>query len=202
MSPTDANNSGGFFRSREEGDAAIRARSGDELADRVLRSIKLTRRPRRLTDSEEAMLRGAMAPILRDIGATGGILPVLVPEAHEDRGDDHVCAWITFGARDGTGIWVPVAGSAANQVFWLAEQMVDWECEKLADAGRSPAWPPCPDHPGRHPLLPDLDGDSAVWKCVVSARVVSKIGAFPAREGAHHLDPEHLPEFPSEDSAL
>ncbi len=183
MSRSDANNGGGFFRSRDEGDAAIRAGFGDELADRVLRSMNLMRRPRRLTDGEEAVLQSALAPILRDIRATGAIMPVIVPEAHEDRGEGYVCAWITFGTRDGTGIWVPVAGPAANRVFWLAEQMVEWECEKLADAGRSPAWPPCPDHPGQHPLRPDLKGDSALWKCPAREYVVSKIGAFPARDG-------------------
>jgi hypothetical protein len=180
MSPTEANNGGGFFRSREEGDAAIRARSGDELADRMLRSMNLIRRPRRLTDGEEAVLREAMAPILRDISATGGILPVIAPEAHEDRGEDYVCGWITFGARDGTGIWVPVAGSRANQVCWLAEQMVEWECEKLADAGRPAAWPPCPEHPGRHQLRPEAKGNRAVWLCAESEHVVSSIGGLPA----------------------
>jgi hypothetical protein len=161
MSPGGANNGGGFFRSR----------------------ANLIRRPRRLSDGEEAVLASALAPILRDIRAAGAILPVIVPAAHEDRGDDYVCAWITFGARDGTGIWVPVAGSAADQVFWLAEQMVEWECEKLADAGRSPAWPPCPDHPGKHPLRPEVKGELAVWQCPKSERLVSEIGALPAGDG-------------------
>jgi hypothetical protein len=182
MSPTDGNNGGGFFRSPEEGDAAIRARSGDELADRMLRSMNLIRRPRRLTDGEEAVLREAMAPILRDIRATGAILPAIVPEAHEDRGEDYICAWITEGAL-GTGIWVPVAGSRADQIFCVAEQLVEWECEKLADAGRPAAWPPCPEHPGRHPLRPEVTGELAVWQCPESERLVSKIGALRAGVG-------------------
>jgi hypothetical protein len=136
-----------------------------------------------LSDWEQDVLRAALAPILRDIGATGAIVPQIVPEAHERR-DEAVCAWIDEGNGLGCGIWVPLYGeSAAHQVCWLAEQFVEWESEKLADVGRPAVWPPCPDHPGAHPLWPEFDGESAVWQCTTSERVVSRIGALPRGTG-------------------
>jgi hypothetical protein len=176
----DPNNGGGFFRSPEELHADLRGRFGDEVADRVQRSLERTRHPRSLTDREQQQLQAALAPILRDMRATGAVLPDIVPEAHEDRGEDFVCAWIDDGDLGGCGISVWITESPADQVSQLAEQLVEWAND--VQLGRTAVWPPCPDHPGRHPLWPDSEDGRAVWKCTNSDLVVCTIGALPGGE--------------------
>jgi hypothetical protein len=132
------NNGGGFFSSREELDAEVRGRFGDEVAGKMMRSMDRLRHPRRPNDREQAQLQAVLAPILRDMRATGAPLPDIVPEALEHRGEDYVCAWITEGDGSGCGIWAPVTGAPEDRVFWLAEQVAEWASD--AQSGREPEW--------------------------------------------------------------
>jgi hypothetical protein len=175
-----AGNRGGFIGSPEEYDGYVRGRFGDEVADRVQRSLERTRHPRSLTDREQQQLQAALAPMLRDMRATGAVLPDIVPEAHEDRGEAFVCAWIDDGDLGGCGISVWITESPADQVSQLAEQLVEWAND--VQSGRTATWPPCPDHPDGHALWPDCEDGRAVWKCSTSDRVVCAIGALPGSE--------------------
>ena len=88
-----------------EYDARVRAKFGDQVVERMRRSLALSENPRPLTDGEKAVLRRAIAPLLRDMEATGQSLPDIREEAHHDRGEDAVCAWIWEpGERYGQGI--------------------------------------------------------------------------------------------------
>ena len=70
--------------------------------------------PRPLTDEEKAVLREAVGPLLPDVDATRQTLPDIREEAHHDRGEDAVCAWIPEpGGRDGQGIEVRLYCSPA-----------------------------------------------------------------------------------------
>jgi hypothetical protein len=82
-----ANNGGGFFSGRGgsgaessvQRDAEIRSRLGDEVADGIQRNRSLFRQPRVLTDREQAQLDAALAPILRDMRATGARRALIIP---------------------------------------------------------------------------------------------------------------------------
>jgi hypothetical protein len=109
----DAGNGGGFvsFRHDDPDRAGLRrsrrhgsrARFGDDAVGRMERSRALGRHPRPLTDEESAVLRAAVGPLLRDIEATGQARPDIREEAHDDRGEDAVCAWIRDPGNRGAG---------------------------------------------------------------------------------------------------
>jgi hypothetical protein len=71
-----------FFKTGSPEEAAypatLRETFGDEFVDRIQRSrARLRERPRPLTDSERAVLRETLAPLLRDIETSGAILPII-----------------------------------------------------------------------------------------------------------------------------
>lgn len=156
--------------------ADLRARVGDEVFERIQRSQALWDNPRPLSDREKAVLREAVAPVLRDLEATGQTLPDIREEAHEDRGQDAVCAWIHHPASGGgEGISVELYCGPALRLYYLAEQLQRWKNDELIDAGRRP-WPECPDHDGCFALSPDTRDDVAVWCCPQTGRVIAEIG--------------------------
>ena len=163
----------------------LRARMGDDLVDRMLRSQELRRNPPPLTGEERAVLDAALEPVLADLRATGAIVPGVRYESWEGRGPDFVCAWITPPGSPPTGrisvgsngVWVARSGPAGARLAELAEQVQEWEVEALAAAGLPATWPECPEHPRSHPLAPDVDDDEcAVWRCPRSQRIVCAIG--------------------------
>ena len=134
---------------------------------------------RPLTESERARLHDTLAPVLRDIQASGAVLPVIRDETRDPVGDDFVSVMMWSSDGTGMGVHVPTQDTAAARVARLAEQVQEWEIEELAAVGRSATWPECPDHPNSHPLQPGLsDQDTAVWCCPRSGRVISQVGAF------------------------
>jgi hypothetical protein len=164
-------------------DAALRERFGDEEADRFRRDQELWRHPRPLTETEREVIRQAMAPVLRDLQASGAIVPDVRYEAHVDGGRDGregVHAWIKGDDTSGWDVWTPAeASSPAEQVWWLAHKVQEWEIEEQWHAGGSANWPECPEHPGSHPLEPGIDDeDTAVWRCPRSERAICAIGAL------------------------
>lgn len=157
--------------------ARVRARIGDQEADRMRRSMALGRNPRPLSVRQAAILWEAVAPLLRDMEATGQALPDIRAEAHADRGAGIVCAWIRDPGGTGQGISVLPPGQRGDQLYDLAEQLQAWASEVQADQGRRP-WPDCPAHPGAHRLEPETVGETAVWSCPQTLRVVAEIGAL------------------------
>ena len=163
--------------------AALRERVGDERVDHIQRSRELMRNPRPLTDSESEVMRNAIAPLLRDLEDSGAIVPEVRYEAHGDGGRDGregAHAWITADGIRGMGVWTPTEETSfAEQVWWLADQLQEWEVEERWRVGRSATWPECPEHPHSHPLQPDLEGeDTAVWRCPQWGRIICPIGAL------------------------
>jgi hypothetical protein len=159
--------------------AALRNRFGDELADRVQRTRARRGQRRPLTENEHARLRETMAPVLRDIEASGAILPTIQEEAYEHVDDDFVSvtAWRSDGT--GLGVFIPPERMVAEHVARLAEQLQEWEIEELAAVGWSATWPECPHHPNSHPLEPMVDDENtAVWRCPRAGQVICAIGAL------------------------
>jgi hypothetical protein len=157
--------------------ARLRARAGDEAFARIQRSHALSRNPRPLTGDERAVLRETVAPLLRDLAATRRALPEIREEAHEDYGENAVCAWIQDNGGCGQGIRVWLFRSPAERLRDLAEELQSWAGDVQADPGRRP-WPDCPDHPGSHNLGAVTRDEVAVWRCPGSGRVIAAIGSL------------------------
>lgn len=171
--------SGLYQRDDAESLAALRNRLGAETFRRIESFRQLSRHPRPLADAERAVLREAVAPVLRDLAASGMTEPEVRAEAHEDRGTEAVCAWIQGSAgAHGQGIWIWLASSPAERVEALAAQFQLWAADVLHDAGHSPEWPRCPEHPGSHALSPDASAGSAAWRCPQSDHLICEIGAL------------------------
>ncbi len=155
--------------------AGLRARFGGEVAERIQRTQELMKSPAPLSDPDRAVLRRTLAPVLRDLAATGQTLPEIREEAHHDRGDDTVCAWIQRSGGGGEGIEVWLPASDADRLSRLAEQVQSWKNDELIDAGRRP-WPACPDHDDCFALSPDSRAGIAVWLCPKTGRIIAEIG--------------------------
>jgi len=174
-------NDGDFFTAGSGEEAAYRSELrltfGAEEADRIQRDRALHAHPRPLTESERAVLRESLHPVLRDMTASGAVLPAVREEAHEDLGGEALSAWIEGEGASGQGIRIWLANSAAQRLVDLADQLQEWEVEELCAVGRPATWPECPEHPNSHPLEPVLDGSqTAVWRCPRSGHVVCPIG--------------------------
>jgi RimJ/RimL family protein N-acetyltransferase len=104
-------------------------------------------------------------------------LPDIRAEAHADCGAGVVCAWIRDPGGTGRSISVLPPGQRGDQLYDLAEQLQDWARDVQAAPRRRP-WPDCPAHPGAHRLEPEAVGETAVWWCPQTSRVVAEIGAL------------------------
>lgn len=136
------------------------------------------------------MLRETIAPLLRDLEATRRALPEIREEAHEDYGENAVCAWIQDNGRRGQGIRVWLFCSPAERLRDLAEELQSWAGDVQVDPGRRP-WPDCPDHPGSHNLSVATRDEVAVWRCPGSGRVIAAIGSLEAHRSALSRLPRH-----------
>jgi hypothetical protein len=141
------------------------------------RSRVLSLNPRPLNARQAAILREAVGPLLRDMDATGQPLPDIRAEAHADRGAEVVCAWIRGPGGTGRSISVLPPGQRGDQLCDLAEQLQDWARSVQEDPARVP-WPNCPAHPDDHRLEPESTGETAMWWCPLTTRVVAEIGAL------------------------
>jgi hypothetical protein len=74
-----------------------------------------------------------------------------------------------------------------EQIAWVADQVQEWAVEELWTAGQPTNWPPCPEHPGTHPLAPAVHGGAAEWMCPKSERVVSEIGRLPGSRSQERI---------------
>jgi hypothetical protein len=161
----------------------IRVRFGAERAERVRRDREQWSLSRPLTGGERDRLRTALGPVLRDIAASGVILPLIQEESNEAEDEEFVSVMAWGADGSGTGLLIPAEPTAAEGVAQAADRLQEWEIEELASAGRSTAWPECPAHRDSHPLEPVADGDRAVWRCPRTGDEVSAIGALPGRHG-------------------
>jgi hypothetical protein len=140
-------------------------------------SRALSLHPRPLSARQAAILWEAVAPLLRDMAATGQALPDIRAEAHAYRGVGIVCAWIQDPGGDGRTVSVLPPRQRGDQLCDLAEQLQDWTRNVQVDAQQCP-WPDCPAHPGAHRLEPQATGETAEWFCPQTSRVVAEIGAL------------------------
>lgn len=159
----------------------IRMWAGEDAAERANWPPDRVQRP--LTEEEQAVVRDTATPLLRDMAASGLVLPDIHYEAREDRGSETVCAWIQGPGGTGAGIWIR-GSSPAEQVGELAEQFQNWAADQLHDAGVLPEWPICPEHPVPRRLNPEIRDGVAVWASWEGGHVTCEIGTL-AKPGVH-----------------
>lgn len=126
-------------------------------------------------------LRQALEPVLRDIGATGATEPRI--EDDDWAGTDHVegmtvaSAMLWSADGNGMGVSVPPSLPPVDRIVWVADKVQEWVIEDRW--GREPTnWPPCPLHPGTHPMVATVRDGDAVWACPTDNSVVSRIGSL------------------------
>jgi len=141
------------------------------------------RHPQSLTESERVVIGKATAPILHDLEASGAIVPEILYQTsgnYSRDGRDGVTTDIALDGGHGGHVWIPTEEcSSAEQVWWAADALQEWEIHELWEAGRPATWPECPEHPNTHLLEPDIHSkDTAVWRCPRTQQVICAIGAL------------------------
>ena len=178
----------GFFIRKGSPDEAsllaeLRVRWGDDVVDQLQSSRERARHPRSLTDGERLVVGRATAAVLHDLEASGAIVPEILYQSSGDNSGDGRAGVTTDIGRDGGhggNVWIPTEEcSSAEQVWWAATALQEWEIHELWEEGRPATWPECPQHPSTHPLEPDTDGtDTAVWRCPSTQQAICAIGAL------------------------
>lgn len=116
----------------------------------------------------------ALEPVLRDLRT--GEVPLPRIEEH-DWADQEGVASVMFWSADGSGSGVSVVLDApiSEQLAHVADQVHDWVVEELWGTDRT-EWPPCPEHPGTHPLVVGGAGSAVEWVCPRTGTAVCRVG--------------------------
>jgi hypothetical protein len=128
-------------------------------------------------------LSEALAPVLRDLDASGGPMP-------EVRGKQWagVPGQVTamLHSPDGTaqGVSAMAAEPLPQRIASAADQIQEWAVEALWHVGRAATWPECPRHPDSHPLMAAVREGRAAWICPRTGDLVSDVGRLRAPHGS------------------
>jgi len=120
-------------------------------------------------------LECAMAPVLHDMRATGVPMPSLIDGQAWDSGLGTANAMVWSRNGSGIGVHIDLAASLIEQIGQVTVPLHEWAVEELAATNRT-NWPPCPRHPGTHPLEPAEQADGWWWTCPRDAVAVTAVG--------------------------
>mgnify|MGYP000038178270 CR=1 FL=1 len=124
----------------------------------------------------DAQFPPAVRLLLADLARTVPALSVTVDPNGTGR---EVTAWVWGPSGGGIGVLVPWEGFTATEALaHLVDQLHDFVLEELAGQGLSTSWPPCPEHPDRHPLVAAAVSDRVMWTCPVARRPVTPVGSL------------------------
>ncbi|HEY6481075.1 MAG TPA: hypothetical protein VIZ00_13665 [Streptosporangiaceae bacterium] len=123
----------------------------------------------------DTALAGALAPVLHDLRTSGSVLPE-VRDQQWDGIEGQATAYLYSPDGSGQGVFVMTGEPLPQQIASVADQVQEWAVEELCSVGRATNWPPCPQHPGSHPLSPVAQGSQAVWTCPATGLAISEIG--------------------------
>jgi hypothetical protein len=114
-----------------------------------------------------------MAPILRDLAATGAPLPEVVDGSWSES-DLQPSAWLRIadGDRIAVSVWLPE--SPEQRIASLADRVQEGIVELLWPSGST--WPECPEHPDAHPLAAAVFMNQPWWTCPKSGARIALIG--------------------------
>lgn len=135
----------------------------------------------------DPVLAAVLAPLLRDLEAAGVPEPRLGDAEPGFAEPPGVLLYAPGGS--GRGVRLLADAPRPEQLAHLADEVQEWAVEALWSIGRPAVWPHCPEHPGSHPLRPQVadqytDSARAVWCCPRSGRVVAAIGELPRAASA------------------
>jgi hypothetical protein len=112
-------------------------------------------------------LRRALAPVMVDVRASGGPVPVVRDEAWTD--DPSTVTAVLDGPKSSTGIGLTLGASAVDAVVALADQVQGWVIEELRHQAAPTNRPPCSAHPDQHPMAAENRDGTATWSCPAGA---------------------------------
>ena len=121
----------------------------------------------------EALLTRALAPVLRDVRATGVPEPGL--DAYGWAHDPSVAAVMLGG---GFGLSIEVNSPEEGRIAAAADQVQTWVIEELWGSATATNWPPCPHHRASHPLTSVVLDDVATWICPTDGSSIGSIGSL------------------------
>lgn len=124
-------------------------------------------------------MREALAPVLRDVAASGLEAPGFVVD---DWLSDPAYATMTIVTKDsGMGFSVLREASPAERIASAADQVQEFVIEFQLWGTAPTNWPPCPRHPHSHPLTPEAVRDTATWLCPTDRAFIAEVGALGPR---------------------
>ncbi|WP_121191740.1 hypothetical protein [Motilibacter peucedani] len=128
-------------------------------------------------------LEAALTVLLRDLSAPGGVVPDVRDVPWQPYPGTASCM---LHAADGSGmgVFIELGRPTAEQVAHLADQVQEWAVEALWTLSASTSWPPCPHHPGSHPLQAEEHDGRAVWCCPVDRHVVTEVGRLGVQDAS------------------
>lgn len=129
------------------------------------------------TSELDPRLIEALAPALDDLRHTTDGKLELRPEDWSDS-PDQITAMLWDPDGSGTGVSVMRNDSKAQRIVAAADQLQEAAIDALRSFGRATAWPPCPQHPGGHPLRAALHDGKPSWVCPALGEPVAKIGGL------------------------
>ncbi|HEY8719564.1 hypothetical protein [Pengzhenrongella sp.] len=120
-------------------------------------------------------LRRVLDVVLRDVRVSGAPVPGI---QDDDWADDPLLASAML-VCDGSavGIRVSLDLPEADRVAEAADQVQEWVIDELRGTAAT-NWPPCPDHPGSHPLRAEVRAGSARWVCPSHGMPFCPIGSL------------------------
>jgi hypothetical protein len=122
----------------------------------------------------EDVLGEAMAPVLRDL-RSAEVAPPRIEDRDWADDPDSASAMLWSQDRSGVGVYVSRSASAPDRVAMVTDQVQDWAIEQLW--GRAATnWPPCPRHPGTHPMRVSVRDEVAVWTCPAGGAAITPVG--------------------------
>lgn len=125
----------------------------------------------------DELLRQALVPVLHDLETD--VVAAPLTEAFDWDGDPDWPSVMMLRSPTGNQMGVQVSGLApmSERIASVAEQVQVFVFEELWGRSQSD-WPPCPRHPGAHPLRAMVQDDVAVWVCPVDNLLASVIGTL------------------------
>jgi hypothetical protein len=140
---------------------------------------RCARQPRHREDLVDPTLSEALAPVLRDLGNSGSLMPEVRDEQWAGL-PGQVTAMLHSADGTGQGVSAMAAEPLPQRIASVADQVQEWAVEALWQAGRPATWPECPRHPDSHPLMAVVREGRAVWICPSTGDLVSDVGRLRA----------------------
>ena len=128
-------------------------------------------------------LAQALAPLLRDIESTAGLVVRLDETPWTSWPKESPSATLWLQGSGGTGFQVDPYASLSERILRVQDYLQQAVIEARTEAGLPGNWPRCPDHPTKHPLRLNTDAWPA-WCCPWAEEgvIVAAVGALPAEQ--------------------